>query len=183
MCLTSHPGSFFHTLPRCTRTTFVASNITRATRQHRHDIRSSQTKAHCQEGMDASHHEEASPVPPSCCFLSLCSHSFFWEEERTHSVSLGLAVTFRVSRTWCRTLPRGLSALGIVILFVLRFCVPEAYETRAETQRSESVSVSIETPDVGGPGTVRLYTCVYVSLQRPYLDFVFMTCFSQSLAK
>ena len=89
-------------------------------------------------------------------------------------------VTFRVSRTWCKTLARRISALGIVLLVFLRFCVPEAYETRAEAQRSESASVSIETSDVGVCGTVRLYTCVCVSLQRAYLKFVFMTCFSQS---
>ena len=48
-------------------------------------------------------------------------------------------------------------------------------DIRAEAERSESASFSIGTSQVGGCGTVRLYTCLCVSLQRAYLNFVFMT--------
>ncbi len=48
-------------------------------------------------------------------------------------------------------------------------------EVRAETEMNDSASVSIGTSDVGGCGTVRLYTCLCVSLQRAYLNFVSMT--------
>ena len=46
-------------------------------------------------------------------------------------------------------------------------------ELRAEM--NDSASVSMGTSDVGGCGTVRLYTCLCVSLQLAYLNFVFMT--------
>ena len=46
-------------------------------------------------------------------------------------------------------------------------------EVRAEAEMNDSASVSMGTSDVGGCGTVRLYTCLCVSLQRAYLNFVF----------
>ena len=48
-------------------------------------------------------------------------------------------------------------------------------EVRAEAEMNDSASVSMGTSDVGGCGTVRLYTCLCVSLQRAYLNFVSMT--------
>ena len=41
-------------------------------------------------------------------------------------------------------------------------------------EMNDSASVSMGTSDVGGCGTVRLYTCLCVLLPLAYLNFVFM---------
>ena len=68
--------------------------------------------------------------------------------------------------TWCK--------LGDEDSSVLIICNVHK-EVRAETEMNDSASVSMGTSDVGGCGTVRLYTCLCVSLQLAYLNFVFMT--------
>ena len=61
-------------------------------------------------------------------------------ERYCRALALSETVTVRVFRTCCGTLPRGISALGIVLLVFLRFCLPEAYETRAEdTEERECI--------------------------------------------
>ena len=87
-------------------------------------------------------------------------------------------VAFCVSQKWCRILLRGISAVHIVLVVFLRFFLPKAGSVGHQCVRGwglgeEEFSVRRNLLQRGISAlvivflcTVRVYTCVCVSLQR-----------------
>ncbi len=94
------------------------------------------------------------------------------------------SVAFCVSQKWCRILPRRISAVRIVFVVFLRFFLPKAGSVRTPVWEGMSVVMrtwrrilqrGISALVIIFLLTVRVDTCLCVSLQRAYLYFVFMT--------
>ena len=113
-------------------------------------------------------------------FFFLSRRSFQWWKSAVnrHRSRERETVAFCVSQKWCRILLRGISAVHIVLVVFLRFFLPKAGSVGHQCVRGwglgeEEFSVSWNLLQRGISAlvivflcTVRVYTCLCVSLQR-----------------